>query len=368
MGLLTLILFIIGLVLLVVGAEWLVRGSSALAIAIGVSPLVVGLTVVAFGTSAPELAVGMRAGLMGDASEIDVALGNVLGSNIANILLILGLGAVFAPLVVRRQLVIFDLPLMLGISLLLLLLSLDGAIDQVEGLLLFLGIVAYTVWTIYQSRKDMALQREVVVHTLPGPSAGSSSLLVNVGYVVGGLAMLVIGSDWLVNGATAAARALGVSELIIGLTIVAVGTSLPEVATTVTAAIKGERDLAVGNAVGSNIFNILLVLGATSMLVPGGIPVSTQALGIDFPVMLAVSLICLPVCFTGWIISRWEGALFLVYYLAYILYMVLRAKADAATVDVFEAAMGTVIFLTAVGIGAHTIYALVFEQRPRSHA
>jgi len=186
--------------------------------------------------------------------------------------------------------------------------------------------------------------------------------------VVGGLAMLVVGSDWLVNGATAVARALGVSELIIGLTIVAVGTSLPEVATTVAAAIKGQRDLAVGNAVGSNIFNILLVLGATSMLVSGGIPVSTQALGVDFPVMLAVSLICLPVCFTGWMISRWEGALFLIYYLAYIVYMVLRVRADAATVGVFEATMGTVIFLTAVGIGAHTIYSLVFAPQHQRHA
>jgi len=361
---LTLILFIIGLVLLVFGSEWLVRGASALAITIGVSPLVVGLTVVAFGTSAPELAVGMRAGLGGNTSEIDVALGNVLGSNIANILLILGLGAVFAPLVVRRQLVIFDLPLMLGISLLLLLLSLDGAIDQVEGLLLFLGIVAYTVWSIYQSRKNMVLEQEVEAHT----PRGSANWLLNVGYVVGGLVMLVLGSDWLVNGAVAVARTLGVSELIIGLTIVAVGTSLPEVATTVAAAIKGERDLAVGNAVGSNIFNILLVLGATSMLVPGGIPVSTQALGFDFPVMLAVSLVCLPVCFTGWIISRWEGALFLVYYLAYIIYMVLRVKADATTVGIFEATMGTLIFLTAVGIGAHTIYSLVFAQQHQRHA
>jgi cation:H+ antiporter len=159
-----------------------------------------------------------------------------------------------------------------------------------------------------------------------------------------------------------------VSELIIGLTIVAVGTSLPEVATTVMAAIKGERDLAVGNAVGSNIFNILLVLGATSMLAPGGIPVSTQALGVDFPVMLAVSLVCLPVCFTGWIISRWEGALFLVYYMAYIVYLVLRVRADAAIVGGFEATMGTIIFLTAVGIGVHTIYSLVFAQRPQSQA
>jgi len=364
MAVITFILFIIGLVLLVVGAEWLVRGASALAITIGVSPLVVGLTVVAFGTSAPELAVGMRAGLVGDASEIDVALGNVLGSNIANILLILGLGAVFAPLVVRRQIVIFDLPLMLGVSLLLLVMSLDGAIDQIEGLLLFLGIVVYTVWSIYQSRKNTVLEQEVTSHT----PHGSTNWLLNMAYVVGGLAMLVVGSDWLVNGATAVARALGVSELIIGLTIVAVGTSLPEVATTVAAAIKGQRDLAVGNAVGSNIFNILLVLGATSMLVSGGIPVSTQALGVDFPVMLAVSLICLPVCFTGWMISRWEGALFLIYYLAYIVYMVLRVRADAATVGVFEATMGTVIFLTAVGIGAHTIYSLVFAPQHQRHA
>jgi cation:H+ antiporter len=330
----------------------------------GISPLVVGLTVVAFGTSAPELAVGVRASLVGEMNEIDVALGNVLGSNIANVLLILGLGAVFAPLVVRRQLVIFDLPLMLGVSVILLILSLDGSIDQIEGLMLVMGIVAYTVWTIYQSRKDAGLQQEATRHT----PAGSSSLPKNLLYAVFGLGMLVVGSDWLVNGATAVARALGVSELIIGLTIVAVGTSLPEVATTVAAALKGERDLAVGNAVGSNIFNILLVLGTTSMLAPGGIPVSTQALGLDFPVMLAVSLICLPVCFTGWIISRWECAMFLCYYLAYIAYMVLRVRADSALVAIFEATVGTAIFLTVVGVGAHTIYSLVFGQQSRHPA
>jgi cation:H+ antiporter len=329
-------LFVLGLVFLIVGADILVRGASALAVTIGISPLVVGLTVVAFGTSAPELAVGVRAGLFGQAGETDIALGNVVGSNIANILLILGLGAIFGPLIVQKQLLRFDLPIMIGASLLLLPMSYNGHIGHVDGLVLLAGILLYTGWSIYKSRQDEK-KVSVTPDTLPlresvedkADEEATSNWPLNIAFIIGGLCMLVFGSDWLVNGASQFALALGVSELIIGLTIVAVGTSLPEVATTVAATLKGERDLAVGNAVGSNIFNLLLILGATSVVSAAGITVSDQALFFDFPVMIGVALICVPVFYTGWVITRLEGIIFLGYYVAYLLYLVLASTQSA---------------------------------------
>ncbi len=338
MQLLTIVLFILGIVLLILGARLLVRGASSLAVAIGISPLVVGLTVVAFGTSAPELAVGVQsaviANVLGETAGVNVALGNVLGSNIANILLIIGLSAVVAPLIVHKQLLQFDLPIMIGISFLLLFMAADGTISQFDGLVLFLGIVAYTVWTVVQSRRKENEARKGVpdapAHVAEKPAHTPKQIMLDVGRVVLGLVMLTFGSDWLVNGATTFARALGVSELIIGLTIVAVGTSLPEVATTVAATLRGHTDLAVGNAVGSNIFNILSVLGITSMVSFRGVPVPPEALQFDFPVMLAASIACLPVFFTRLLVSRWEGALFLLYYAAYITYLVLLSVSSSA--------------------------------------
>lgn len=339
----------LGLVFLIVGADILVRGASALAVTIGISPLVVGLTVVAFGTSAPELAVGVRAGLFGQPGETDIALGNVVGSNIANILLILGLGAVFGPLIVHKQLLRFDLPIMAGASLLLVPMSYNGNIGHLDALVLLVSILLYTGWSIYKSRKDEKkssdtppIRESVEVET---EEDSATNWLVNIGLIIGGLGMLVFGSDWLVNGASQFALALGVSELIIGLTIVAVGTSLPEVATTVTATLKGERDLAVGNAVGSNIFNILLILGATSMVSAAGISVSDQALFFDFPVMIGVAVICVPVFFTGWVITRLEGIIFLGYYAAYLLYLVLAAT-ESVLLPLLQVIMLVVIPLT----------------------
>jgi cation:H+ antiporter len=347
MDFLTLILFLVGLVFLILGAEWLVRGASGLAVAIGISPLVVGLTVVAFGTSAPELAVGVRAGLFGAPGETDIALGNVLGSNIANILLILGLASLVAPLIVHRQLLFFDVPVMIGVSVLLFVLSLDGVISTLDGLVLFLGIFVYTGWSIHQSRKQEQQASDETGTSEVEELPVSHNWVMNLALMAGGLAMLVVGSDWLVDGATAVARALGVSELIIGLTIVAVGTSLPEVATTVAASLKGEREMAVGNAVGSNIFNILLILGATSIVASGGIQVSAEALWFDFPVMLAAAVLCLPIFYTDWEITRWEGVLFLGYYVAYLVYLVLKGL-DSSLLPFFEVFMLGVISLSVV--------------------
>lgn len=324
MNLMTFVLFGIGLILLVSGAEVLVRGASRLAIAAGISPLVVGLTVVAYGTSAPELAVTIQSTYAGQA---DIAVGNVVGSNISNILLVVGLSAAIAPLIVAQQLVRLEIPLMIGLSFLVLLMGLDGKISRVDGLILASGAVAYTIFAIRQSRKESReVQEEYAQEFGDGQAhAGLWQVLIQLGLVGLGVAMVVLGSRWLIDGAIALARHFGVSELVIGLTIIAVGTSLPEVATSAIASIRGERDIAVGNAVGSNIFNILAVLGFGSLVAPDGVSVAASALHFDIPVMIAVAIACLPIFFTNYRIARWEGLVFLGYYGAYALYLFLQA-------------------------------------------
>ncbi len=479
----TLVFFIIGVVLLILGADFLVRGSSKLAISVGISPLVVGLTVVAFGTSSPELAVLLQASFTGKA---DIALGNVIGSNICNVLIVLGLTALIAPMTVSRQLIKFDVPVMIGVSGLLLWFGLDGQIGQIDGAILFTGIIAYIVWSIHKSRQqniervkaqvfvdgdvrqfsrldsdalletlvdmlhikrdyikmlpvadgnkalmielpitaakqlkqsykkhpelqklaitnvDFVDMEEITIHIKEDTSTFTTDIwegfamviaekvgiisdlvrilsvdeksnrftvempreiahdllqkhekndpkfqelrflevkteikiepprmtwIKQVGLIVFGLAMLVLGARWLVDGAIAFALWLGISELIVGLTIVAVGTSLPEIATSVVAGMRGEGDIVAGNVVGSNIFNILLVLGLSSIVAP--VAVSQSALYGDIPVMILVAVICFPVFFTGNKIVRWEGALFTGYYIAYTLYLVLQSTGSS---------------------------------------
>lgn len=341
-----LLLLIGGLALLFVGGELLVRGASRLAAAAGISPLIVGLTVVAFGTSAPEMAVSVQAGLAGQA---DIAVGNVVGSNIGNVLFILGISALIAPLIVAQNIVRRDVPLMIGVSIGLWLMALDGVLNRLEGVVLFAGIVAYTVYAIREGRRESAAVRsEYEAAFGKERKAATRESAVNLALVVGGIGLLVIGAGWLVDGAVSIARWLGLSELIIGLTIVAMGTSLPELATSVIAAIRGQRDIAVGNVVGSNLFNILSVLGLTAIAAPAGVQVPQVALNFDIPVMTAVAVACLPVFFSGYRIARWEGGLFLAYYVAYTAYLVLGA-ADHDALPVFSAAMmGFVMPLTAV--------------------
>ncbi len=322
MDLMTLVLFVAGFVALILGAEWMVRGASQLATAVGISPLVVGLTVVAFGTSAPELGVSLMSSSSGQAG---IALGNVLGSNICNVLLILGLSALAAPLVVSRQLLRIEVPLMLGVSLLAWAMALDGAIGQLDGLLLFAGVLLYTVWAIRRSRRENRAPEAAGGEDGSTIAPGTGGLARQLMLIVTGLALLGLGSDWLVSGAVTLAKSFGVSDLLIGLTIVSIGTSLPELATSVMASLRGERDMAVGNVVGSNLFNLMAVLGLTAAVAPGGVPVSTQAAGFDMPIMVAVMALCLPVFYTGYRICRWEGTLFLCYYLCYTLYLVLEA-------------------------------------------
>jgi cation:H+ antiporter len=303
-----------------------------LALAFGISPLVVGLTVVAFGTSTPEMAVSVQSAWSG---QVDIALGNVVGSNIFNVLFILGISALIVPLVVHQQVIRQEVPVMIGVSLLLWALVLDGGISRWEGFLLAGLVVGYTVLLIRQSRRETAaIQAEVEVEydeAFDGrEKAWDSHWGVQVLLILAGLALLVAGAHWLVESAVGFARQLGVSELVIGLTIVAAGTSLPEVATSVMAAIRGERDIAVGNAVGSNIFNILAVLGVSASVAPADLTVAPAILAFDLPVMVAVAIVCLPVFYRGARINRWEGALFLALYAAYTLYLILRATGHDA--------------------------------------
>jgi len=315
MSLMTFLILAAGLTLLWYGAELLVRGASMLAVSIGVSRLAIGLTVVAYGTSMPEMAVSVMTSWQGQAG---ISIGNVVGSNIFNVLFILGLASVLAPTVVAHQVVWLEVPIMIAASVLLILFSLDGMLVRWEGALLFALVITYTVWTLRRSRREL--------RDHPEPEAAvpaTSSLPRQVAEIIGGLAMLILGSKWLVDAAVEIARVLGVSELVIGLTIVAAGTSLPELATSVVASLRGEGDISVGNIVGSNIFNILSVLGLSALVAPLTVPLA--ALTFDMPVMLAVAVVCLPVCMAGHIISRWNGLIFLFYYIVYVLFLVLTA-------------------------------------------
>jgi cation:H+ antiporter len=350
-----------GLAVLVAGGEALVRGASALAALLRVSPLVIGLTVVAFGTSAPELAVSVQAAYGGNG---DLAAGNLVGSNIANVLLILGLSALIAPLVVASKLVRIDVPLVIGASVLFLLLGMDGVIGRWDGALLFFLLLAYIAWSIREGRSEsQEIQEELSggghkSGAPPRPFAFQALL------ILAGLVLLVSGARWLVGGAVDIARLLGISELVIGLTIVAVGTSLPELVTSILAAVRGERELAVGNVVGSNLFNILGVLGLASLVSPTGIPVSPAALALDIPIMIAAAVACLPIFLTGHHIARWEGALFFFYYIAYLAYLVLDATQHAGS-EGFALVMTTfVIPLTILTLGICTLRALRGRSTP----
>ena len=357
----TLLTFLAGLVALVAGAELLVRGASKLALSFGISPLVVGLTIVAFGTSAPEVAVSVGAVLN---DKTDLAIGNVVGSNIFNVLFILGMSALITPLVVNVQLIRQEVPIMIGTSLLLLALTLDGKLSFVEGGMLLALMVGYTVFLLRQSRAETRAANEEYAGEFEAAPAGGwdSKLPVQLLLIAAGLGLLVLGSEWLVSASVVFAKALGVSDLIIGLTIVAAGTSMPEVATSITAAIKGERDIAVGNVVGSNTFNILGCLGISG-LVSGdlGLVMPAAMLNFDIWVMNAVALACLPVFISGREIARWEGAIFLLYYVAYVAYLILAAQQHDALAPFSSAMLGFVIPLTLV-----TLVVVMLRPSPRA--
>lgn len=345
----TLLFLVLGFAFLVGGAELVVRGSSRLAGAFGVHPLLVGLTLVSYGTSAPEVAVNVEAATR-DAGGL--ALGNVAGSNIFNVLVVLGVSAVVAPLAVQRRLVRLDLPVLVGVSLLPLLLGLDHVLDPAEGallLLLGLGYTSILVFLALRGGEETSSPEAPVVPSDVRP--GLAARVVDLLMTVGGVGGLVLGARWLVRAATAIARSAGVSELVIGLTLVAAATSLPELATSFVATLRGERDLAIGNVVGSNIFNVLIVLGAGAVASGGGLDVPTAALTFDLPIVLAVALACLPVFFSGWTISRGEGAVFLLYYAIYVAYLFLDATGHESDDLLGAALLVFVVPLTALLAG-----------------
>ncbi len=354
------LLIVAGLVALTAGGELLVRGAARMANSLKISPLVIGLTVVAFGTSSPELAVSLNASLNG---QPDISIGNVVGSNIFNVLFILGVSALIVPLAVSSQLIRFDVPVMIAASVTVWLMCLDGNIGWTDGVILAAGIVVYTVWLVWQSRREQAaVIAEYEAEFGEKSMATKNRLVVNCVLVIVGLVLLAFGSGWLVDGAITIARNLGISELVIGLTIVAAGTSLPEVAASVMASIRGERDIAVGNIVGSNIFNIFCVLGVSAVFAPNGINVAASALQMDIPVMIAVAVACLPVFFTGSLIARWEGIVFLGYYAAYVTFLVLNSSGHPATGWFANIILWMAVPLTVLTL-AIAVWRTVLEQR-----
>ena len=336
----TVLLLIVGLVALVLGAEGLVRGAARLAARTGMSSVVIGLTVVAFGTSAPELAVSVGDSIRGGPEAGSIAIGNVIGSNIANILLVLGIAAAAGgALFVAQRIVRLDVPIMIGVSVLVWVLVLDGELGRVEGVVLVVLLLAYITWTVIAATRGSAPDIVAEYDEALDPEAlAASPVAVDIGFLVAGLALLVVGSQALVTSASDIAGALGVSDLVIGLTVVAIGTSLPEVATSVLAAMRGERDLAVGNAIGSNLFNLMAVLGITAVVSPNALPVASSAVTIDIPVMVAVAVLCLPALASDRVLQRWEGIVFLALYAGYLVWLVLDAN-DYGIRDAYGTAM-----------------------------
>ncbi|MBI3961084.1 MAG: calcium/sodium antiporter [Chloroflexi bacterium] len=318
--LLNTLLFLAGFVFLTGGAEFLVRGASRFAVRLNVPLVVIGLTIVAFGTSLPELLVSLIANLEGG-STADISIGNVVGSNIANLALILGLVAVLRPVSVERKLLFREYPLMLAVSLGFWAMAWDGNISQLEGVLLFLGLIGFTIYSYTSSRtlpaEEQAEALEYVEDVLEATKGVTSSALFrDLGFVVIGITGLLMGANWLVDSATFMARYFGISELVIGLTVVALGTSLPELATSVVAILRKEGDIALGNLVGSNLFNILAIVGITALVKPLPAPLAMRTF--DFPVMLVISLLPLVLVLPRpHVMNRWNGAVMLLLYLAY---------------------------------------------------
>ena len=350
MDLLTLGRIVGGLVLLVAGGHVLVTSTSRLAGALGISPMVIGLTVVAFGTGAPELAVSLQSA---GAGQTGLTVGNVVGSNIFNVLVVLGLSAAITPMVVHARFIRREVPLLILVTgAVWALAALDG-LGRLAGACLLLGLVVQTILAVRAGRAEV---RTVQAEFAEAVETRSRGWMVDTGLALAALAMLVVGSDWLVVGASDVARLLGVTELMIGLVIVAPGTSLPEVATSVIAALKGEREIAVGNVIGSNLFNLMGVLGLTA-LVQGHLAVPGPALAFDIPVCFAAALACLPIFLTGHRISRWEGAVLAAYYAAYLTWLILAATGHAAREAFGVAMLGFALPLTVLGIAASLVRA-----------
>jgi cation:H+ antiporter len=319
----TVLLFIIGLVTLIAGAELFLKSVDRFGLAWSVSPVVMGLTVVAFATGAPELAISLQAAAEG---KPDLVLGNILGSNIANILLILGIAGLVKPLRITNRIIKVDVPVVIGASILLYVLAMDGLLTLMDGLIIFGALVAYSVFMYSQIRKDRR-DNKLNKEEQPVLDEPVTSLFYGkyIFLLLAGLVLIVMGSRWMVESAVEIAGILGISELIIGLTIVSIGTSLPEVATSLSAVRRDDSDTAVANVMGSNLYNILLTLSLTIIVAPGALDVSMDAIRLDLPFMVIVAAACLPLFWPAKELGRPEAAGFLFYYAAYVAYLALIA-------------------------------------------
>lgn len=307
-----------GLAVLIVGAEFVTRGGSDLASRLGVPPILIGSTIVAIGTSAPELAVGIDAALQGNGA---LAVGNIAGTNTVNLLLILGLSALLHPLALHRRTLGLDLPVMVAAGLALLLLSLDGRLTRFDGAVLIAAGLAYTAAVLRTARRESRAVRMQCAPEYAAPDAGGRArrdILRSLAALVLGIGVIVVAADWFVDGAVALARLWGVSDAFIGLTVVAIGTSSPELVTTVVSTLRKQRDIAIGNLLGSSVYNIVFILGAACLVAPEGLPVAPELLRVDIPVMALVALVCIPVFLSERRISRTEGALFIGAYALYL--------------------------------------------------
>jgi cation:H+ antiporter len=339
----TVLALAVGLAFLAAGGELLVRGAAQPAARLGISALVVGLTVVAFGTSAPELAVTLQSVSVG---APDLAVGNVVGSNIFNTLVILGASALIVPLLVSRRVTRVEVPLIIGVSLLTWWMASDGTLSLLDGAGLLLVLAIYTLWLLRTSSADDSTQEQ--------GAAPPPALLPSAGLTLAGIVLLVLGARWLVQGAVDVAVAFGVDDAVVGLTILAAGTSLPEVAASIMAAMRGQRDIAVGNVLGSNMFNLTAIQGLTAVAA-GGLNVPPGVLTFDLVVMIAAAVACLPFMVTGLQIARWEGALFLAYYVAYTAYLVMDAVGHEALPHLEHALVFFAFPLTAVTVVVLTV-------------
>ncbi len=317
--------FVVGLVALAIGAEVMVRGGAQLASRLGISPMLVGLTVVSIGTSLPELAVGVTAALEGSG---EMAVGNIAGTNVVNMLFILGLSALISPLAIERRTLRFDLPVMAGAAVLLWVLAVNGVLSRLDGLILVCGAIVYTAVLIHMSRRES--QATVAEYTQAFPAVterGEATKRVggttvqHVVMTVTGIAVVILGAEWLVGGAVGIAREFGVSDALIGLTVVAIGTSAPELVTTIVSTVRGERDIAVGNLLGSSVYNILLILGITCLVPANGLALTHSLVWIDIPLMVAASLACIPIFVSGRRVHRAEGAAMVTAYLGFLVFL-----------------------------------------------
>ncbi|NYE19094.1 calcium/sodium antiporter [Microbacterium immunditiarum] len=312
----------LGLAALVLGAELVVRYGARLARQLGLPPILIGLTVVSIGTSLPELAVGIDAA-NNDAGSL--AVGNIAGTNMVNLLLILGLSAAIRSVPLTLQTVRLDLPMMGGAAYLLLIFSVDGALEVWEGIPLVAFALIYTALLVRWTRRESALVLAEFAAEYPAPPRREhkiGAIAIQALLLIVGLAVIVFGADWLVDGAVELAQTLGVSDALIGLTIVAIGTSAPELATTIVSTIRGDRDIAIGNLIGSSIFNLTMILGVTLLFSPGAILIGPELVYIDLPLMVAVSFICGPLMTSGRMLSRREGTGFVIAYIAYLTYLI----------------------------------------------